>query len=294
MADERGDEKDQPKADGETLDENAATVQSSQQEDAQSIEIYWTEDRQRRAEPRPFPYQPPTPNQKARARPAMRSRGVNTEMQIPTDPKATPIQSPSNEEESVEALQAYWTEERMTRARPRALLPLKELAPSTKAPTTGPMKTDPMPPDEGVVEALATFETTEVPAAKYRSLPYAPVGKIFMTFNGIDSQATAWTIAESGVFTAGHCLYSKSEGWAKNILFRPQYREGASVGEWVPKYMWIPRGWGEDEDPAYDLAVFQTTKPIRPITGRLGTLANYEPDQGPYKAIGYPAEAVPD
>ena len=51
-------------------------------------------------------------------------------------------------------------------------------------------------------------------------IPYCAVGKLFMTFDGARFVGSAWTIAGSGVFTAGHCVYDHDRGgWADNILF---------------------------------------------------------------------------
>lgn len=122
-------------------------------------------------------------------------------------------------------------------------------------------------------------------------IPYSAVGKLYMTFDGQNYVGSAWTIAGSGVFTAGHCLYERSlGGWADRVLFVPQSHKGQKpVGEWAAVQMSTLKGWSDNRDFKYDLACFKTDRPIAPRTGSLGWMANYPPNQGPYTGIGYPA-----
>lgn len=122
-------------------------------------------------------------------------------------------------------------------------------------------------------------------------MPYCAVGKLFMTFDGARFVGSAWTIADSAVFTAGHCLYDANRGgWADNILFVPQYAGGAEpIGRWAGVQLASLRGWTENRDFRYDLAAFKTDRPIAPATGTTGWLANADPNQGAITGAGYPA-----
>ncbi len=135
--------------------------------------------------------------------------------------------------------------------------------------------------------------TEQVP--NRRVLPYCTVGKLFMTFDGANFVGSAWTIAGSGVFTAGHCVFDSSRGgWADNLLFVPQYHDGAApLGRWTFNQIASLRGWTEDRDFRFDMAAFKTDRPIQPSTGSLGWMANYPPNQGPYTGLGYPAAHHP-
>lgn len=113
-----------------------------------------------------------------------------------------------------------------------------------------------------------------------------------MTFGTQDYVGTGWVISESAVFTAGHCVFA-NKSWAKNILFIPQYDISAPpIGRWSASISYSLNGWTSNRDFKYDMGVFKTHKPIGPKTGSLGWMANYAPNQGPYKSLGYPAVPI--
>lgn len=122
-------------------------------------------------------------------------------------------------------------------------------------------------------------------------IPYSPVGKLFMTFEGQKFVGSAWTIAGSGVFTAGHCVYDEDRGgFADNLLFIPQYHKGAEPrGRWAGIQIATLKGWSEDRNFEYDLAAFTVDRPIQPFTGSLGWIANAGAPDGCVTGIGYPA-----
>lgn len=205
------------------------------------------------------------------------------------------------------ALNEYWTEEALNEAIPipvdldrdaetAALLAEKEWSAEGELEMNAPLG-----PDGQVISGWdpqpncpATGPNTEkVP--NHSIIPYSPVGKLFMTFDGNNYVGSAWTIAGSGVFTAGHCVYdSNNGGWADNIMFVPQYHKGTSPkGRWAAAQIVSLKGWteGGGDRFKYDLAAFKVDRPIQPTTGRLGWLANAPPNQGCVTGIGYPAGA---
>ena len=120
---------------------------------------------------------------------------------------------------------AYWTEERFRSAKP---LPLPKLpSPPGEAEARGPgarASGDSVPPDGGWDRELLAFSTSLV--ADMTIVPYRTVGKLFISFGtGNDFEGSAWTIAESAIFTAGHCVYDRTLGWATSMVFRPQVQE---------------------------------------------------------------------
>ena len=149
--------------------------------------------------------------------------------------------------------------------------------------------------DEDIVDARDSFTTTRVPTGSLDDFPYSAIGKLFMTFDGEDFVGSAWVIAESAVFMAAHCIYdAKRGGWADNILFVPQFNAGSRpVGDWTARSLVALEGWTQHRNFEYDLAAFVTDRPIRTSTGSLGWMANHAPNQGPYKAIGYPCRPLP-
>lgn len=142
------------------------------------------------------------------------------------------------------------------------------------------------------IEENAAFSTKKV--ANRSSIPYSAVGKMFMTFDGKDYVGTGWVIANKAVFTAGHCVYDRSNGgWADNILFVPQYDDGQMpIGSWTALQIHSLKGWTENRDFKYDLATFVVNQPIRDKTGSIGWMANYPPNQGRYNSIGYPSRPI--
>ncbi len=200
---------------------------------------------------------------------------------------------------------AFWTEDAMRAARPvemRLAEPPLEMLHRDVWTQAGPQTVFESRPPDG--EEIEPFVEEPAPAAGYATsrvadlsaFPYCTIGKMFMVFDGSNFVGSAWVIAEQAVFTAGHCVYDKDSdgGWADNVLFVPQYDNGsAPVGRWTATKIWSLEGWSRSHDFRYDMAVFQVDRPIRPKTGSLGWMANFPPNQGPYRAIGYPASPVP-
>lgn len=220
------------------------------------------------------------------------------------DPRAEvithrPVQMLTNEE-----VVAYWDEDRMAAAEPipldippnQDMLMTEDEAAATvqSAPA---VSADSVPPTSS--SAASTQPQPSVPSSGSNTqlvpqrpdqemFPYQAVGKLFMTFGGDNYVGSAWTIAESGVFTAGHCVHNGE--WAERLLFVPRYQDGsAPLGQWTFTEVASVRGWAVDRDFAYDVACFKTDRPIRPQTGSLGWMAHYPPNSGPYTGIGYPA-----
>ncbi|MES2443602.1 MAG: hypothetical protein V4574_12295 [Pseudomonadota bacterium] len=209
----------------------------------------------------------------------------------------------------VQLLNEFWNEDALAAAEPIGLEIAPEAAMQLLAEAeaewqaAGPETTgDPVVPGGAAAELrdpqppcpAAGCTTERVPNRTV--IPYCAVGKLFMTFDGSRYVGSAWTIGESTVFTAGHCLYDNQggAGWADNILFIPQYHNGAApLGRWAAIEMATLNGWiaGGNDRFKYDLAAFRVDRPIRPATGSLGWLANAAPNQGCITGIGYPAAA---
>lgn len=211
----------------------------------------------------------------------------------------------SEDESTMDEVATYWTDEAMALAEPIEA-PIEEeellaiMAPTPWQQMGAPMVMESVPAEGESIEdeeetppPLSSFTTDRV--AQTDNLPYATVGKMFMAFDNKNYVGTGWVFAEKAVFTAGHCVFSsKDGGWADKILFIPQYDNGsATVGRWTATTIYSLKGWTEKRDFKYDMGVFVTDTLIRPKTGSLGWMANYPPNQGPYKSIGYPASPVP-
>lgn len=201
-----------------------------------------------------------------------------------------------------QALTEYWTEEAMATAVPIAVdIDDDQLKSLLKEETWRPEGKEETQEPKYIREkkAQAWLPQPKCPSTKSNTqkvttrsqIPYSPVGKLFMTFNKKNYVGSAWTVANQGVFTAGHCVYDKSNGgWADNILFVPQYDAGTEpLGRWVATQLASLRGWTSNKDFKYDLAAFKVDKAIGNKTGISGWMANYPPNQGCITGIGYPA-----
>jgi V8-like Glu-specific endopeptidase len=223
------------------------------------------------------------------------------------DPRAEIVTSPAIATVLMEETVNYWTPERMTEAEPIAIeFPPEAVQLLSEAETQATVQAgnpetknsipsgasganlavEPQPPVPG-----GTSRTEQVPNRGV--FPYQAVGKLFMSFGNRNYVGSAWTIAESGIFTAGHCVFEREMGWATRLLFVPRFHDGsAPIGQWTFTQIASVSGWTRDRNFQYDLACFKTDRPIRPQTGSLGFMANHPSNSGPYTGIGYPASAT--
>lgn len=216
----------------------------------------------------------------------------------------------------LQALNAYWTEEAMAQATPIGLNlsddEIRLLSATSEESSIDyweqqanqvVMETIP-PEDSQMIDFAITEElSSAVPQRSFSTslvnnrkiLPFSSVGKMYMTFNGKNYVGTGWVIAHKAVFTAGHCVYDRSNGgWADRILFVPQYDGGnAPLGRWSAMRIHSLKGWTDNRDFKYDLATFVVDRPVQPKTGSPGWMANFPPNQGPYNSVGYPASPIP-
>ncbi len=197
-------------------------------------------------------------------------------------------------------LTSYWTDARMESALPfpfpKLTEPTDEPSPLSVVPGE-PASGDSRSPDgeETSLTEPTALDFSTSPVRNLNVFPYQAVGKLFMTINGNDRVGSAYVIGESTIGTAGHCVHDGN--WATNVLFAARFNNGSDVGKWAIKQRAVPPGWTdtsgtENRNYAYDLAVGIASRLIRPTTGKLGWMANYPANQGPYTQIGYPAESI--
>ncbi len=85
------------------------------------------------------------------------------------------------------------------------------------------------------------------------------VGALFSHDAGGDHFCTASVVASRGrdmLITAAHCVHGgRAKTYRRDIVFVPGYRDGtAPRGVWVPRAMFVARGWARSADPALDVA----------------------------------------
>jgi hypothetical protein len=229
---------------------------------------------------------------------------------------------------TMSAIKTYWTEERMSNARP---MPTPRVF---GAPAQGPAGFQTVPagpaviansgkagdsPTERVVDfaelsglgieaqalpgpfAFSGYRVFPNVSIIYQQFPYAFVGKVFFTIPGQGDFVCSGAVVNapnlSLVWTAGHCVYSAGIGFHTNFVFEPARHELASPrGFWTANTLGTPSGWADNGLWEYDHgAAFMN--PGGPgagdfIIGQLGFLgfgANL-PRQQHWHLTGYPAE----
>jgi V8-like Glu-specific endopeptidase len=167
-------------------------------------------------------------------------------------------------------MEDYWTEARLQSARP---MPLPRVYMSRRlreelarrdalAGDSGPIITEPLGPDSPeAVPTAAGFSTQRV--NDLTTYPYSVVGKLFMRIGNENYVGSAWVVGERTVFTAGHCVHERQQGWATHVMFRAQYDNGAQAGSFVLPRLATLRGWTQDEDFEFDMALGVSTTPSR-------------------------------
>ncbi|HZM82772.1 MAG TPA: hypothetical protein VFC19_44210 [Candidatus Limnocylindrales bacterium] len=170
-----------------------------------------------------------------------------------------------------DALEAYWTPERMKAAQPDTQMPAVKAA-AAKAADQGQGQTVTATGPQGAPERIAgTGSTVAVtpskidqnvaPQSYYPDLPVGhptarTVGKVFFTLSGLDFVCSGSTVNTEGratVWTAGHCLSGNGE-FASNWCFVPNYVNGeAPFGIWCAYQLWTTVGWLYFGDFRYDV-----------------------------------------
>ncbi len=219
---------------------------------------------------------------------------------MPEDKNLEVVATPEEvEADALAAVEAFWTEDKMAKARPLPLPERKGEPPAEAeflvdgaAPVcedeAGPEEPD--DEEEELDEAAPRYRTSLV--ANLNVAPYKYVGKVFMTFGGRNYVGSGWCIYRRTVFTAGHCVHDKQKGWAKNVLFKGRYRAGSQAGTWALPRLAALRGWIDKEDFRYDIGAGLTRGDIQAVLGRMGWVANIPANQGTIDSIGYPASPV--
>jgi len=206
--------------------------------------------------------------------------------------KAGPI-SHSFTQAQIEATLAYWTPERMAKAKPYPLptLPgepkrgndgIEKLAQGAPGLFEGELPTV-LREGETLEEVIGPsmhplyeyypypgpFMRWQMPYSVYTAYPARAIGKLFFTQYGVDYVCSASVVQSANtvrrlVWTAGHCVHEgdgSPNGWSYNVLFAPAYRDGnAPLGYWPVAVLWTRSEWYYYGNFAYDMGAIVTLK----------------------------------
>lgn len=122
--------------------------------------------------------------------------------------------------------------------------------------------------------------------------PWCNTVRLLMKINGNNYVGSGFMIGPNSVATAGHCVYSKSNGWASSITVIPAVNGTSKpYGTATMTSMECGGNWYKDENNQDDWGIIRVNKNIGKSTGWLGLRwqsASYN-NQYLY-ANGYPAE----
>ncbi len=154
---------------------------------------------------------------------------------------------------------------------------------------------------QGGYDYPAPFTRFEVREILYQAYPWCTIGKVFFTQNGNNYVASASSLGNKAIWTAGHVVHAGNNspsGWSTNMIFVPAYRDGnAPFGKWpalslATRTLWYQKGIpdGLTEDMGGAILGVLNGKSISQVVGCLGFAYNFSRFQH-WDSMGYPAEA---
>ena len=83
--------------------------------------------------------------------------------------------------------------------------------------------------------------------------PLVTIGKVFFTQNRTRYVASAFSIGNYAIMTAGHVVHAgngSNDGWSENLVFVPAYRDNARPrGTWAASWLATRTRWFNDGNP---------------------------------------------
>jgi hypothetical protein len=97
------------------------------------------------------------------------------------------------------------------------------------------------------------FNQHEVFQCLYTLYPYCTIGKIYFNQGGGSWQASAASIGNNGIWTAGHCVHSgngQANGWSTNLVFIPALRDNVHpFGQFAMRQLATTLDWYNHGNP---------------------------------------------
>jgi hypothetical protein len=144
------------------------------------------------------------------------------------------------------------------------------------------------------------FNQHEVFACLYTLYPYCTIGKIYFNQGGGSWQASAASIGNNGIWTAGHCVHSgngQATGWSTNLVFIPALRDNVHpFGQFTMRQLATTTDWYNHGNPGglfRDMggAILNPLngRKVSQVVGWLGFAWNFPRNQV-WMSLGYPAD----
>lgn len=135
--------------------------------------------------------------------------------------------------------------------------------------------------------------------APYTKYPYCTVGKVFFKQNGNSYVASAASIGNNAIWTAGHVVHMGNNlpsGWSTNMVFVPAYKPGAApFGQFTARQLFTRTQWYQHGNPGglfedMGVAILNPLngKSLSQTVGWLGFAWNFPRNQV-WTSLGYPA-----
>ena len=147
---------------------------------------------------------------------------------------------------------------------------------ATEAPESGKLELD-QSKLKTIDEAL--YDTEErvfgkderVKVSNYTSTPYKQVVLLNITFsNGLTYIGSGTMVGNDTVLTAGHNLYSKEFGWAKNVTVYAGIKgNNYKIGKAKSKKLMVLKPWQNSQNSEYDLGAIKLDSNLGKKTGTL-------------------------
>ena len=194
-----------------------------------------------------------------------------------------------------ERIREYWTPARKAAAIPIELPILEpgaldKISPRRPDQEAKPLVIHPRTESGLALAPEATFTTALVAETQLAYAPYRSIGKLFFDQAGSSYSCSASLIAPNVVLTAAHCAYSlEHQSWSTNIVFDPQYDNGAGHGVYVTTKSFVSADWIDNHDYGADYAILVLLVPA--VLPTLGLIVNQQVPQE-FFSVGYPAKPI--
>lgn len=231
---------------------------------------------------------------------------------------------------SAEAVENYWTKERMENAVPYPMHSPAEGTPRLFSPGTIPppadgepgLSTGGLPGLRGALSSRDLDPSELLPVFKHldngltvgnhgypfpfpftrfevlkkliKTYPYKTIGKVFFTQGASNFVCSGSSIGGRAVLTAGHCVSDGFGNWHTNWMFRPAYYDGKSKGKWTANQLWTFTVWHENGEWCRDVGfAIMRDKSGRTLSSKVGWLGfawNWDSEHMHWNMFGYPVE----